>query len=143
MSFREKFARFMQGRYGNDDYGRFLLLLTAVCLVLKLFLKRSVLTILVWALIIYYYIRFLSRDIRRRYDENTRFLELKGKVVRFFGDLFGKTRSTAGSGQSSASQSSYKIFSCPGCRQKVRVPKGRGRICITCPKCGREFIKRS
>ena len=37
----------------------------------------------------------------------------------------------------------YRFYKCPQCRQRVRVPKGKGRICITCPKCRAEFIKKS
>ena len=37
----------------------------------------------------------------------------------------------------------YRFYKCPQCRQKVRVPKGRGKICITCPKCRTEFVKKS
>jgi predicted RNA-binding Zn-ribbon protein involved in translation (DUF1610 family) len=37
----------------------------------------------------------------------------------------------------------YKFFKCPACRQKIRVPKGKGRIEITCPRCGNRFIKKT
>jgi hypothetical protein len=37
----------------------------------------------------------------------------------------------------------YRFFNCPQCKQRVRIPKGHGRICITCPKCHKEFIKRT
>ena len=42
-----------------------------------------------------------------------------------------------------AQRSTYRFFKCPQCKQTVRVPKGRGKICITCPKCKTEFIKKS
>lgn len=37
----------------------------------------------------------------------------------------------------------YKRFKCPKCKTLCRVPKGRGKIKIHCPKCGAEFIKRT
>ena len=39
-----------------------------------------------------------------------------------------------------AQRGTYRFFKCPQCRQIVRVPKGRGKICITCPKCKTEFM---
>ena len=42
-----------------------------------------------------------------------------------------------------AQRSTYRFYKCPQCKQTVRVPKGRGKICITCPKCKTEFIKKS
>ena len=35
----------------------------------------------------------------------------------------------------------YHYYRCPQCRQKLRVPRGRGRIQISCPRCGTQFIK--
>jgi len=37
----------------------------------------------------------------------------------------------------------HRYYRCPGCRQRLRVPRGRGNIVITCPKCHREFTKRT
>ena len=72
--------------------------------------------------------RFLSKDIHARQRENMGFIRILDNIKLFFG---GKT------------DGDKKIFRCPKCRTKVRVPKGRGKIRITCPKCKAEFIKRS
>ena len=37
----------------------------------------------------------------------------------------------------------YRVFGCPGCSQLLRVPKGNGRIEITCPRCGNVFDGKS
>lgn len=146
------FARFMQGRYGSDQLSRFTMLLAVIMMFLSLiFRKAGFLYILVWVLIGYTYFRMLSRNIPKRYNENTRFLEWKDKIRARFGSL--KTGNTAGNRKTSysnygassgmRSDAEHRIFRCPACKQKVRVPRGKGKIEITCPKCGKAFVKRS
>jgi ribosomal protein L37AE/L43A len=71
---------------------------------------------MIWAIF-----RSFSRNVYKRYQENHRFLL-------FFDRL--KDRK-------------HKIFQCPRCRQMVRVPRGKGKIAITCPKCRERFIKKT
>lgn len=124
-NFREKMNHFMQGRYGMDDLGRFSMIVILVLMVLSVIFQSSVMNFLVCVGIVWVYFRVFSRNIAGRYAENQKFLELKNRSRVQNGD---KT---------------VRIFKCPTCGQKVRVPKGKGKISIHCPKCNTDFIKRS
>lgn len=130
--FREKMIRFMQGRYGMDDLGRFVMIVTLVCMVLSFLFRSSFLNMLVCVGLIYCYWRMLSRNISGRYQENQKFLEEKNRLLSARKNGFGR-----------AKDHTSRIFKCPTCGQKVRVPKGKGKISIHCPKCNTDFIKRS
>lgn len=134
---REKIQRFMMGRYGVDDLGRLLSGTVLGCLVISMFsFLVPALAIFYWigiALMIYSFFRMFSRNTSKRYAENQKFLNWRyqGTVKR----NQAKTRF--------AQRKIYRFYKCPQCSQKVRVPKGKGRICITCPKCRTEFVKKS
>lgn len=130
---KEKLRNFMMGRYGIDSFGRFLLGLALIMLLLSCFFLRNVFYIVSLLILLYAYYRIFSKDISRRYKENNIFLNYKYKIRNFYQKekyMFKQRRI-------------YHIYRCPGCKQKIRIPKGKGRICITCPKCKTEFIKRS
>ena len=130
------FQRFMSGRYGGDAFSNFLSLAALVVVVLGLFvpgLFGMLLGWLGWAALIYSYYRIFSRNIPRRAAENRWFLAQRYAVQQRF----------AGARTRFAHRKVYRYFRCPRCRQQLRVPRGRGRISITCPKCGTSFIKKS
>lgn len=131
---KEKFRQFMTGRYGTDQLNRFLLAATLVLLVLSMFFRRNfLLNFLVMALLVICYVRMLSRNYRKRYDENVKYMTYRDKFLSFFRreKSYMEQRKT------------HHIYKCPTCKQKIRVPKGKGKICVTCPKCKTEFIKYS
>ena len=130
---REKLIRFMQGRYGMDYLGRFTIILGLAAIILSMFIDSAILSILAWACIIYAYFRMFSRNVRKRYDENVRFLNKTAKIRGFF-----KSQKNL-----MAQRKDYHIYTCPGCKQKIRIPRGKGKIEIRCPKCGTTFIKKS
>ena len=133
MLFRsEKMMRFMQGRYGNDRLGQVMLGLALVCVVLSLFRIPFISTIGLVVLILTYY-RMFSRQIARRTAENQKYLQLEWK-------LRAKLQKQK---QSLAWRRTHRIYKCPNCRQKIRVPRNRGRIAISCRKCGTEFIRKT
>ena len=132
---RESFARFMYGRYGADHFGKFLIYFSLGAMIINLFAGSSLLYWLSLIVLGYAYFRMFSKNTNKRYGENIKYLELKNRVV---GWVKGKSFST-----SRNQDPTKKIFKCPGCRQKVRVPKGKGTILITCPKCKRQFQKRT
>ena len=129
-NWRERLAQFMQGRYGgNDTLNKWLLGTFLILLLLSLLLESIILNILAFAVLIFSYYRIFSKSITRRSMENQKFLEIKQSVFSIF-------RGKKGS-------DTHRIYCCPKCSQKVRVPKGRGKIQITCPNCRNQFIKRS
>lgn len=129
---REKFQRFMWGRYGNDRLNQFLMAAALVCLVISLF-GLNIFYLLGFGLMIYAYFRMFSRKTVKRAAENQWFLRREMKVRSWFG-----SRKKA-----FAQRKEYRIYKCPNCKQKLRVPRGKGRIAIRCRKCGTEFIKKS
>ncbi len=130
---KEKFRQFMIGRYGSDSLNQFLSICFIALWVLGLLTDLSIFYTLGFALIIYTYYRMLSRNISKRTSENYHFYTLK---TNFLNKFAGKKREFQ-------SRKQYHFYRCPQCAQKLRVPRGRGKIQISCPKCGKQFIKKS
>ena len=136
---RDKFNKFMQGRYGVDDLSRFTMGAALVLIILTMFVNivnrsvGSVLDFLGIAAIVYAYFRIFSRDIQKRYEENQKYLAMTSK----FRLRFNKEKNLMNQ------RKTHHIYNCPGCGQKIRIPKGKGKIEIDCPKCHTKFVKRS
>ena len=130
---REKFRQFMIGRYGTDGLNQFLSMSSIVMLLVSLLTRVSLFIWLGAALLILCYYRSLSRNISKRTEENYRFYSLKDRFNNKFRNLKEQW----------ANRKLYHYYRCPQCRQKLRVPRGRGRIQISCPRCGTQFIKKS
>ena len=135
---REKFARFMMGRNGMDDLANFEVKLSWVPLILMLIFNKvtivaTIFNVLFWVLIVHTYFRIFSKNLSKRYEENQKFLNWRYNQVVKMNKL--KKRS--------AQRKDYRFYKCPMCKQEVRVPKGHGKIEITCPKCREKFVRRS
>lgn len=125
--------RFMAGRYGTDSLNNFLLFAAiAVMLINMLTLRSPFVNLLADALIFLSLFRTLSRNIWKRQKENIKYMELTRPVRSRF--LLIKKN---------ASDKEHKYFSCPHCHQTVRVPRGHGKIEITCPRCKSTFERKS
>lgn len=129
---REKLQRFMWGRYGNDNLNQFLLAFAFICLIISFF-GGSLFYIAATIVMVYAYFRMFSRNTSRRVMENQKYLKQTMKIRSFF------TKKKREWGQ----RKQYHIYKCPNCKQKIRVPRGKGRIAISCKKCGNEFIRKS
>ena len=123
----------MRGRYGTDQLNKFILFLSIVLLIVSLFVRVRYVNTVFWAaalvLIVISYVRMFSRNLPRRYAENVKFLHATSGIRKFF-----RVKMLA-----FAQRKQYKFYRCPSCGQEVRVPRGRGHIRITCPKCRAEF----
>ena len=117
--------RFMAGRYGTDKLNMYILGAGVIVCLLTMFIPFALvdlaLTVISYGLMIWAITRTFSRNTYKRYQENKRFLLFLERL---------KDRE-------------HKYFKCPKCRQPVRVPKNKGKIAITCPKCRERFIKKS
>ena len=120
---RMALSHFMMGRYGTDKLNMAILCTGLAFSVLASLIPgaliKMVFTAIAYAFMIVAIFRSLSRNIYKRYEENRKFLL-------FFQNLKDKE---------------HRYYTCPRCRQQVRVPKGKGKISITCPKCREKFIK--
>ena len=116
---------FMLGRYGTDKLNIAILgcglVLSLLCMFIRAPLADLILTLIAYALLGIAVFRCLSRNTYRRYRENRKYLML----LQRFRDR------------------EHRYYDCPRCRQQVRVPRGKGKISITCPKCGNQFIKKT
>ena len=117
--------RVMMGRYGTDKLNMVLLCIGLVLTIVNLFVKLPwlslSLTLAAYALMGIAIFRTFSRNTYKRYRENQRFLL-----------FFQKLRDRQ-----------HRYYDCPRCRQQIRVPRGKGKIAITCPKCRERFIKKT
>ena len=120
-----RLRRFMVGRYGTDRLNMSILGAgLAACLISSFFHNAPInllLTAVSYGLMIWAICRALSKNTYARYQENRKFLQ-------FFDRL--KDRQ-------------HRYFDCPKCRQMVRVPRGKGKIAITCPRCREKFVKKT
>lgn len=130
--------RMMVGRYGNDQLGNFLFVMYILLFVLQILFRGSVaspvLMMISYVAVILYFFRCFSRNIYKRQMENQRFLQAWNPVKNYF--KFCRLRIQERNG-------TKKLYRCPKCHQIIRVPKGRGKIAISCPKCRFEFIKKT
>ncbi len=131
--FRERFARFMIGRYGMDRFGQFLNAAALVFIAAGFFTRSRLLDTAGLVLLILCYFRMFSRNIGKRFEENQKFERIRfrfSETIRKLRFRFQQSRE-------------FHIYQCPSCRQKIRIPRGKGKISIHCPKCGNDFIKKS
>ncbi len=117
--------RFMAGRYGTDRLNMVILCAGLGASVLSMLIPVQPLNLIFWALSYVLMIlaiwRTLSRNTYKRYQENRKFLQIFDRL---------KDRQ-------------HRYFDCPKCRQMVRVPRGKGKISITCPRCRERFVKKT
>ena len=123
----------MYGRNGVDSLGKFVLAISIIVMLLAGWTDSLILSYLSWIGIIYLYFRMFSRNIYKRSSENQWYLNKTYKIRIFF----YRQKNLL------LQRKTHHIYKCPTCRQKIRVPRGKGRIEIRCPKCNTRFIKKS
>ena len=117
--------RFMMGRYGTDKLNMVILGTGLVFSLVSMFIRYApvnlVLMVISYVLMGWAIFRTLSRNTYKRYQENRKYLMFLQKIK----------------------DKDHRYFDCPRCRQQVRVPRGKGKIAISCPKCREKFIRKT
>ncbi len=144
----------MQGRNGVDALARFLNRVSLGCLIVAILftfislvcLRREAVTASSVFRILYYVVygigivlavlwifRVFSRNVSKRQAENTRF-EYRMQKIR---------RKVASLKQRWKDRKTFKYFRCPNCKQMIRAPRHKGKIRVTCSKCGHIFLTKT
>lgn len=140
---RYKFYQFMQGRRGIDQFSHFLFGSSAVLLLISIFVYIWLIYDAGIVLCIYGIFRSLSKNIYKREQENNRFLAMKARMTGGRNSGGRRTGGGYGNGQSAPyDMLHYTYFKCPICGQKLRAPRRKGKIKITCQNCGHVFEKK-
>lgn len=128
---QNKFQVWMQGRYGIDNLSKSLFLASLICMLLSFQVRVFYFISLI--LLIFVMIRTYSKDIAKRQGELRTYFEFTKKIKQFWNLIQNKVRD----------RKTHSYFKCPNCKADFRVPRGKGKIKITCPKCGHQIIKRT
>lgn len=129
----ERIRRVMYGRYGGDQLMVGSLVVYMVLVTASRLTNFYPLTLVAYVIFGWSMFRILSRNIPRRYAENQMFLKYWNKVPAWFHSQQKYLQE----------RKIYRYFKCPKCTTRLRVPKGRGKIEVTCPVCKAQFIRKS
>ncbi len=123
--------QFMAGRRGADLLTFVLLIISFILSNIAFYTRSTILYLLFLLVLAFCIFRFFSRNIPRRAAENEILLRLCRPIIRWFST----------SKQRRQDRQYHRFFKCPNCKERLRVPRGKGKIIITCPKCGTQFTK--
>lgn len=127
------FRNFMRGRYGADQLGMQLLVIYFIVAGIGMLMQNRWISNGALLILFYVFYRMFSKKTYRRSAENTRYLQL----IYPYQQWLNKKKSRF------QNRKTHKYYKCPNCKQELRVPKGKGEITITCPKCKTKFDKRT
>lgn len=125
--------KFMIGRNGPDQLSTAMLVLSIALLLVASFTGSIVLDLLSligYALTIF---RMFSRNISKRYEENQKYIAVKGKVKLSLSQAKVRLKNSK----------KYKYFRCPECKSLIRLPRNVGEVTVTCGKCRHSFKKKA
>ena len=130
---RNFIRNFMIGRYGPDHLNIAMVVFSLVLSLIHGFIRFTPLLYISYALFALALIRMLSRNIIRRRAENDIFIRYWWPIRTKLGRTVANIRH----------RKTHKFLRCPSCNNTLRVPRGKGKLQITCPKCGERFIRKT
>lgn len=136
---------FFQGRYGMDKLNQVMMIASLIVYAISLFFRRTlypyaIISCVYIALLVLSLLRMFSRNYPKRQAELQKYLNVENRVVMWWKNLRNRSR---GNVVDIKSRRHYKYLYCPQCTQKLRVPRGKGKLLVTCTKCGCKFQTKS
>lgn len=131
--FNKKLADWLRGRNGSDELATCAILVALLLVILNIFVRSFIVSVIALVLMAYSWWRMSSRNLEARENENGVFCE-------FIGPLRPWLRNPS---RAAAETRAYKHLKCPECKQRIRVPRGKGKIRVRCPKCQHKFETRT
>lgn len=137
--FREDMRYVMARRCGLDELNNFIMLIGFIFVLIALFTHKWIFVLMGAILVVLCYMRVFSTKLEKRRAENDLYMRYMGRVVEFtnYIKLIIKMKIR------SIKDKEYVYFVCSTCKQVIRVPKGKNKVSIRCPKCSSTFIKRT
>lgn len=126
----KKIREFFMNRYGMDSLNRALMVLYVIFLIISLITRQDIFIYISLGIAVYQVYRALSRNLTARAKENQVFIKFWNPIKRKYYSIKKKI-----------TDKTHRYFKCPKCKTEIRVPKNKGKIRITCPKCSEQFIK--
>lgn len=126
----KKIREFFMNRYGMDSLNRALMVLYVIFLIISLITRQDIFIYISLGIAVYQVYRALSRNFTARTKENQVFIKFWNPIKRKYYSIKKKI-----------TDKTHRYFKCPKCKTEIRVPKNKGKIRITCPKCSEQFIK--
>lgn len=131
--FKERFNRWMAGRYGSDQLSLALLIVCVILMVCTRPFHLPFIRLLPIIPLFLCYFRIFSKNKYKRQQELFKFIRFYTPIQKHINVKLRHLKE----------RKTHRFFKCPKCKQNLRVPKGKGNICITCPKCHTDFHKRT
>ena len=123
--------RFAYGRYGNDKLNILMFIVALAFYIMSLIFARVIFALIGFVILILCYFRMFSKNCQKRREELEKYLKIRTKIKMWFKLQKDKWRD----------RKTHKYFKCENCGKILRVPKGRGKIAVTCPGCKHETVK--
>lgn len=126
---RASFARFMYGRYGIDEFYKFLFSAYFIFVLLNLITRSAFVSIICYALLLVMFFRMFSKNIYKRSLENQKYIKIKDRVKSFFALQKNRIKD----------RKTHIYRHCSHCKAVLRLPKKKGKHTVRCPKCNKSF----
>lgn len=128
-----RFKNFMAGRYGSDQLNTALIVFSLIITFIARIFQVPILPYIGYIPLCLCIFRMFSKDIYKRRIENAKFIRLMRPVTVWVKSVLSRFKG----------RKEYRYYSCPQCKTLLRLPKGKGKIAITCPKCKTKFEKKT